>query len=125
MGIKDFFHKVGNGIKSAGSWIWDKVKKGVGFAGRIAKPVLGALSILPGKIGMIGKLGSGIADGVSRIVGELPESKAKQKLVVAVDRGKDYWDKGIKNATNITNRASDGVNKITPVINKANEVING
>jgi len=65
MGIKDFFKKVGRGIKRAAGKVWGGIKKGAQFVGKvakpiinIAKPVLNTLSMLPGKLGMIGKIGS-------------------------------------------------------------------
>ena len=55
MGIKSFFQKIGNGIKKAGRWVRDKA---LPVVGRIAKPVLGILGMLPGQLGMVGKIGS-------------------------------------------------------------------
>lgn len=59
MGIKSFFRKIGNGIRKAGRFIKDKVFPVVG---RIAKPVLNVIGALPGVAGVVGRIGSGIAN---------------------------------------------------------------
>ena len=50
MGIKNFFKKIGQGFKKAGRWIKEKA---LPFVGRIAKPILNVMSMIPGKIGAI------------------------------------------------------------------------
>ena len=76
MGIKQWFQKLGRGIKKVAGKVWSGIKKGAQFVGRvakkiatpvisIAKPILGGLSMLPGKLGVIGKVGSA-AEGSRR-----------------------------------------------------------
>lgn len=45
MGIKDFFRKVGNGIRKAGRWVRNRALPAVG---RIAKPILNMIGARPG-----------------------------------------------------------------------------
>ena len=54
-GLKSFFKNIGNGIKKAGRWIKDKA---LPVIGRIAQPILNVMGMIPGKLGMIGKVGS-------------------------------------------------------------------
>ena len=59
MGIKDFFKKIGRGFKKAGRWIKDKALPAIG---RVVKPILNVVGLLPGKIGMIGKIGGAVTN---------------------------------------------------------------
>mgnify|MGYP001039755728 FL=1 len=96
-GLKSFFGKIGNGLRKAGRFVRDKVFPTVG---RIAKPILGIISALPGKIGMIGKIGGGIANILHDATSKIPNEDARKRIddVIArtnekiqgvVDRGKD------------------------------------
>ena len=58
MAIKNFFKKVGRGIGKFAGKVLNGVKKGAEIVGKVAKPVLNVLSALPGKVGLIGKIGS-------------------------------------------------------------------
>ena len=114
MGIKDFFKKVGRGIKRTAGKIWGGIKKGARFVGKvakpiisIAKPILGGLSMLPGKLGMIGKIGSGVAEFAKNIVNRIPNQQAKDKLNDVIDRGKGVVD-------NVQDKATDVANKVKP-----------
>lgn len=101
MGIKQFFQKIGRGIKRVAGKVWKGIKKGVGFVGKIfkpvvkiAKPILGGLSMLPGKLGMVGKVGSAVADVAHSIVDQIPNQQAKDKLNAVIDKGKAAVDTG-------------------------------
>ena len=104
MGIKKFFSKVWNGIKKAGRFVKDKVFPVVG---RIAKPILNIIGALPGKIGMIGKIGGIATDILHNVTNQIPNENAKQKInnFIAdknekfqnvIDKGKGFAD-GINN----------------------------
>ena len=93
MSIKDFFRKIGRGIRNVAGKVWNGVKKGLGFVGRIAKPVvniakpaLGALGALPGKLGLIGKVGSAVTGVASNIIDKIPNQQVKDKLNRVVDK---------------------------------------
>ena len=107
MGIKNFFKKIGNGFKKAGRWIKDKALPAVG---RIVKPILSVVGLLPGKIGMIGKVGSAIAGAASNVIDKIPNHAARDKLHGIVD--------------NVNNKFQDGVNKGQQMANGANDVVN-
>ena len=114
MGIKDFFKKVGRGIKSVAGKVWGGIKKGAQFVGKvakpiinIAKPVLNTLSMLPGKLGMIGKIGSAGAEVAKNIVDRIPNEDARNKLNSVIDRGKEAVD-------NVQNKAQGVAGKVKP-----------
>jgi hypothetical protein len=114
MGIKDFFKKVGRGIKNVAGKVWGGIKKGAQFVGKvakpiinIAKPVLNTLSMLPGKLGMIGKIGSAGAEFAKNIVDRIPNEDARNKLNNVIDRGKEAVD-------NVQNKAQGVAGKVKP-----------
>ena len=73
-GLKSFFKKIGNGFKKVGRWIKDKA---LPVVGKIAKPVLNVIGMLPGKIGAIGKVGSGIVDVLNNVTNKIPNKDAR------------------------------------------------
>ena len=95
MGIRSFFKKIGNGIKKAGRWVRDKV---LPVVGRIAKPVLNVLGALPGKLGMIGKVGSAVTGLLHGATEKIPNQGIKDKLNRYIDKGSEKFqhviDKG-------------------------------
>ena len=92
MSIKNFFKKIGGGIKKAAGKVWGGVKKAAGFVGRIAKPILNVMSALPGKLGLIGKAGSAVTTVVKDVVDRIPNQQAKDKLNEVIDKGKQAVD---------------------------------
>ena len=48
--------------------------------GRITKPVLNVISALPGQIGMIGKIGSGIANILHGATSKIPNEDARKRI---------------------------------------------
>ena len=111
MGIKDFFKKVGGFFGRVGKGIWNGVKKVGGFLGRIAKPVakpiLNGLSMLPGKLGLIGKVGSGVAEVANNVIDRIPNKDIQDKLHKVVDRGKDVVNK-------VQDKAQEVAGKVKP-----------
>lgn len=124
MGFKDFFNKVGRGIRTAGKWAGDKIKKGVGLVGRIARPVMSVIGALPGGIGTIGKIGGAVIGGIGDIVNSLPENRTKDKLTGFINTGQDALKQGVDKANDIANKANEIGNKVIPVIDKTQEVVN-
>lgn len=108
MGVKSFFKKVWGGIKKAGRFVKDKV---LPVVGRIAKPVLGVVGALPGKIGMIGKIGSGIANILHGATEKIPNEDARRKLDDIISRGHDKFQTVVDRGRDIAN----GVNRTVDV----------
>ena len=106
MGIKSFFKKIGNGIKKAGRWIRDKA---LPVVGRIAKPVLGLMGALPGHIGMIGKIGSGIASVLHDGISKIPNDGVRDKLNRYVARGNEGFQRTVDVAKDGANRVKQGI----------------
>ena len=94
-GLKSFFKKIGQGFKKAGRWIKDKA---LPVIGRIAKPILGVMGMLPGKIGLIGKVGSAVTGALHGITEKIPNKDARDKINNVIDKGNDKFqtviDKG-------------------------------
>ena len=123
MGIKDFFKKIGNGLKSAGRWIKDKA---LPVVGRIAKPVLGMLGMLPGHLGMIGKVGSVVTGALQSITNQIPNKDVRDKINNVIDKGNNTFqgviDKGkniVDTGQNIVNTAKNEWNNIKSAIKPA------
>lgn len=93
--IKDFFKKIGRGLKKAGRWIKDKVFPAIG---RVVKPVLSVIGLLPGKIGMVGKIGSAVTNLIHEGVNNIPNKDARDKINGAIAKGNEKFqgviDKG-------------------------------
>lgn len=77
MGIKDFFRKIGHGIRKAGRWVRDRAIPAIG---RIAKPIMNVIGLLPGKLGMIGKIGSAVTGVLHGAVEKIPNKDIRDKL---------------------------------------------
>ena len=129
MGIKDFFKKVWGGIKKTAGKVWSGIKKGAQFVGRvakkiatpvisIAKPILGGLSMLPGKLGVIGKVGSAAAGIAQNIVDRIPNAKAREKLTQVIDKGKGIVDQVQQKAQDVAGKAKPWADAGLSVINK-------
>ena len=116
MGVKDFFKKVGRGIGKFAGKVWNGVKKVGGVVGKIAKPVLGVMSHLPGIGGTIGRIGGKIVDGIKRVVDLIPNKNARDKLNQYTDKGRDIVNK--------TENVVDGVGeKLRPWVEFGNKVM--
>ena len=108
MGVKSFFKKVWGGIKKAGRFVKDKV---LPVVGRIAKPVLNVIGALPGKIGMIGKIGSGIANILHGATEKIPNEDARRKLDDIISRGHDKFQTVVDRGRSV----ADGANRTVGV----------
>ena len=115
MGIKSFFKKVWGGIKKAGRFVKDKV---LPVVGRIAKPVLNVIGALPGKIGMIGKIGSGVANILHGATEKIPNEDARRKLDDIISRGHDKFQTVVDRGRDIANGANRTVDVGRDMINR-------
>ena len=104
MGIKNFFKKIGRGIKKVAGKVWGGVKKAAVVVGKVAKPVLNVMSVLPGKLGLIGKADSAAAEVVKGVVDRIPNQQAKDKLNEVIDKGKQTVDNVQEKAQNVANK---------------------
>ena len=124
MGIKDFFRKVGRGIKkgaqAVGRFFKNKVLPTVG---RIAKPILGVLGVLPGKLGMIGKVGGGIADVIHGVTDVIPNKDIRDKVNDAVARGNEKFQDAISRGQDTAQRINEGIDKGRQAIDDVKRII--
>ena len=125
MGIKQFFKKVWGGVKKVAGKVWGGIKKGAQFVGKIfkpvisvAKPILGGLSMLPGKLGVIGKVGSAAAGIAQNIVDRIPNEKAREKLTQVIDKGKGIVDQVQHKAEGVAGKVKPWADAGLSVINK-------
>ena len=107
MGLKRFFGKVWNGLKSAGRWVKDKA---LPVIGRIAKPILNVMGVLPGHLGMVGKVGSAIAGVASNLIDKIPNQNVQNKLHGIVDKANNTVQNTIDKGKQIAHTANDFVN---------------
>ena len=125
MGVKSFFKKLWGGVKSVAGKVWGGLKKGAKFVGKlfkpvisIAKPILGVASALPGKLGVIGKVGSAAAGIAQNIIDRIPNEKAREKLTQVVDKGKGVVDQVQKKAEGVAGKVKPWADAGLSVINK-------
>ena len=109
MSIKSFLKKVGGGIRKAGRWIKHKA---IPFVGRLAKPILNGISMLPGKLGMIGKLGSALTGIAGGVVDQIPNDKVRDKVRNWIDHEAKLGRTVIDKAKDIAQRTNDTINDV-------------
>jgi len=129
MGIKKFFKGLWNGIKKGASKIWNGVKKVIGFGGRLVKPVLQAapqvltgLAALPGKAGMIGKIGAPIAGVLNGIINKMPDGAAKDKVQEVYNKGQNFVNQANDKVMNVAQNVSNTAQKWLPVANEISNI---
>ena len=121
MGIKNFFKKIGQGLKKVGRFVKDKA---LPVIGRIAKPVLGVLGMLPGHLGMVGKIGSAVTSVLHGVTEKIPNKDVRDKIDNVINKGSDKFqtviDKGKQYAetgNQIVGAVKDGWNNtIKPAV---------
>ena len=113
-GLKSFFKKVGNGIKKAGRWVRDKALPAVG---RIVKPVMNVISMLPGKIGMIGKIGSAITGVLHSATDKIPNKDARDKINHVIDQGNTNFNRFIDKGQQITKDMNNKIGVGKEIVN--------
>ena len=123
MGLKKFFGKVWGGLKKAGRWVKDKALPAIG---RFAKPILNVMGMLPGHLGMVGKIGSAVAGVASNIIDKIPNQSIQDKLHGIVDKANNTVQAGIDKgqqiahtANDIVNAAKEGVGRIGSLVKPA------
>ena len=109
MSIKSFLKKLGGGIRKAGRWIKHKA---IPFVGRLAKPILNGISMLPGKLGMIGKLGSAMTGIAGGVVDQIPNDKVRDKVRNWIDHEAKLGRTVIDKAKDIAQRTNDTINDV-------------
>ena len=128
MGLKNFFRNAWNGAKNGATKVFNGLRKGAEFVGRVAKPIgtlastAGSiLGVLPGKVGEFGKLISHGGDAIKSITNLLPNSEVKEKLNNAIDKGLDYSHRAIDKGQTFIN---DVNNKAQPWLTAAPQIAN-
>ena len=123
MGIKSFFSKVWGGIRKAGRWVKDKA---LPVIGRVVKPILNVMGVLPGHLGMVGKIGSAVAGVASNIIDKIPNQNIQDKLHGIVDKANNTVQAGVDKgqqiahtANEIVNAAKEGVGRIGSLVKPA------
>lgn len=109
MVIKSFFKKIGNGFKKAGRFIKDKVFPVVG---RLAKPVFGMLSWLPGMIWNVGRIGNAVTNTLTGITNQIPNEKARDKIQGVINNVNDKFQGAVQTGQNFANNANNIVDKV-------------
>ena len=109
MSIKRFFKKVGGAIAKAGRFAKNKV---LPFAGKLLKPVMHGISMLPGKIGMIGKLGSALTGIAESIVDKVPNEKVRNGINSWIEREARLGRTAIDKAQDIAQRTNGAINDV-------------
>ena len=121
--FKRFFGKVWNGLKSAGRWVRDKALPAIG---RFAKPILNVMGMLPGHLGVVGKIGSVVSGVASNIIDKIPNQNIQDKLHGIVDKANNTVQAGIDKgqqiahtANDIVNTAKEGIGRISSMVKPA------
>ena len=109
MGIKSFLKKVGNGIKKAGRFVKNKV---IPFVGRLAKTIMHGISMLPGKIGMIGRLGSALTSMTESIVDKVQNENVRDKVRIWIDHEARLGRTAIDKLKDGSERVRDTINDV-------------
>ena len=109
MSIKSFLKKVGGAITKAGRWVKHKA---IPFVGRLARPILNGISMLPGKLGMIGKLGSALTGIAGGVVDQIPNYKVRDKVRNWIDHESKLGRTVIDKAKDIAQRTNDTINDV-------------
>ena len=121
MGLKSFFKIIGQGLKKVGRFVKDKALPAIG---RIAKPILNVMSLIPGKIGAIGQIGSAVTSALHGITEKIPNKDVRDKIDNVINKGNDKFqtviDKGKQYAetgNQIVGAVKDGWNNtIKPAV---------
>lgn len=121
MGIKSFFKKIGQGFKKAGRWIKDKALPAVG---RIAKPILGVMSMIPGKLGAIGQVGTAVTNVLHNITEKIPNKNARDKINNVIDKGSDTFQTVVDKGKGYAETANKFVNTGQQMIGAAKDGFN-
>ena len=130
--IKEFFKKIGRGIKKGATKAWDWTRGAIQKVAKIARPVAdiaskvgGAMSALPGKAGAIGTGMAAGGEAIKSITDLLPDSAAKNKINESINKGLDTGqqdlNKGIEFINNVNNKALPWIDAGGKIANKIGE----
>lgn len=108
MGVKDFFRKIGNGIRRAGRFVRDKVFPAVG---RLAKPVFGMISGLPGIIGNVGRIGSAVTGALTGAVSQIPNEQARDRIQNVINNTNDKFQNVVDRGRNMAETTNNVIDK--------------
>ena len=78
----------------------------------LAKPILHGISMLPGKLGMIGKLGSALTGIAGGVVDQIPNDKVRDKVRNWIDHEAKLGRTVIDKAKDIAQRTNDTINDV-------------
>ena len=109
MSIKLFLKKIGGAISKAGRWVKNKA---IPFVGRLAKPILNGISMLPGKLGLIGKLGSALTGIAGGVVDQIPNDKVRDKVRNWIDHEAKLGRTAIDKAQDIAQRTNNTIDDV-------------
>ena len=114
MGIKDFFKKawdkVKTGARATYNWVRDKAMPTIG---KIAKVGGNILSNMPGWLGKAGKVISGAVDIGHQIAGQIPNEGIRKKIDGGLDKIGNGVRIGVDTGQKINRRVQDAVNDAT------------
>lgn len=79
--------------------------------GRIAKPILNVLGVLPGKIGMIGKIGSAVTGVLHQATDKIPNEQIRDKINKVVDKGGQGFQRIVDTGQNYAEKVNDTINR--------------
>ncbi len=108
MGVKSFFKKIGNGIRKAGRFVRDKVFPAVG---RLAKPVFGMISGLPGIIGNVGRIGSAVTGALTGAVSQIPNEQARDRIQNVINNTNDKFQNVVDRGRNMAETTNNVIDK--------------
>ena len=86
--------------------------------GRIVKPVLNVIGMLPGKIGMIGKLGSAITGVLHGATSAIPNKDLRDKLDNVIDRGNNGFQGVVDRGRDAADRVNHGIGQSREVYDR-------
>lgn len=124
--LKGFGKRVWSGIKGFGKNVVDtgkKVFKKVGeVAGKVVSPVAKVLSYLPGTLGTVGRVVSGVTDAVKTVTDQIPNSEAKKKINDFVSKIDDTSQKVIGKIGEGGQKAQDVIKRVETGLDVAKQI---
>lgn len=114
--IKGFGKRMWSGIKGFGKKVIEGGKtvfKKIGeVAGKVVSPVAKVLSYLPGTMGTIGRVVSGVSDAIKTATNQIPNEKAKEKINQFISKADDTSHK-------VIGKIEDGGRKVQDFMQRA------
>ena len=107
--VRNTADKVKQGFKKYGPMAVDLSQKGLGYLGTI-----------PGTIGAVARTAQIGADVLKKMVGEIPNEAAKNKLTGLIDKGSELVNKGAVASTHFSNQM---INRAKPWVDAASNIV--